>query len=90
MKNQYYPQSVTHPGITLAEKLGELLMTQREFARSIDMQASQFNEILNGKRKVSTKMALKLEPITKIPAEFWVKAQALYDLAEARKKLTDE
>lgn len=31
-RNEYTPQTVSHPGLTLREKLGELGMSQKEFA----------------------------------------------------------
>ena len=31
-KNQYFPQTVSHPGETLEEKLGEMNMEPKEFS----------------------------------------------------------
>ena len=45
--NQYNPQSVLHPGITLAEKLEELNMGPKEFAVKSDKPEQTISAILS-------------------------------------------
>lgn len=54
----FYP---THPGEVLKDELEERGISQRKFAESIGMGYSVLNEILNGKRPVTTNSALMFE-----------------------------
>ena len=55
----FYP---THPGEVLKDELEERGISQRKFAESIGMGYSVLNEILNGKRPVTTNSALMFVP----------------------------
>ena len=48
-------------GFTLAQELKSRQISQREFAKTIEMQATHLNEILKGKRNITPAIALKLE-----------------------------
>jgi HTH-type transcriptional regulator/antitoxin HigA len=43
------------------------------------MKLSHFSELLHGKRHVSAAMALKLEKLLDIPAEYWMRVQVYLD-----------
>ena len=43
------------------------------------------NEVINGKRSVTTEYALKIEAATGIPAYIWVNMQSAYNMQTARK-----
>ena len=62
----FYP---THPGEVLKDELEERGISQRKFAESIGMGYSVLNEILNGKRPVTTNSALMFEAALDIPAD---------------------
>ena len=49
----------THPGEVLKDELEERGISQRKFAESIGMEYSVLNEILNGKRPITTTSALQ-------------------------------
>jgi addiction module HigA family antidote len=51
------------------------------------MSASQLSELLHKKRHVSALLALRLEAVLEIEAEFWMRLQVRYDLAQARLQL---
>ncbi|WP_455671790.1 helix-turn-helix domain-containing protein [Phocaeicola sp.] len=54
-------------------------ITQKDFAKSIDMQPSHINEIIKGKRSVTMLIADKFEEALGIPSISWVNLQTQYD-----------
>lgn len=74
------------PGELLREELYEREITQTAFAKRLGMRQSHFNELLQGKRKITVKMALKLEKEIGASAEFWIGLQTQYDLEIERQK----
>ena len=74
----FYP---THPGEVLKDELEARGISQRKFADSIGMGYSVLNEILNGRRSLSTTSALMFEAALGIPAE------SLMKLADKLKKI---
>jgi len=79
------PVQVLHPGEILRNKLVERNITQKAFARLIDMQPPHVSGLINGKRHVSAMLALKLEKLLGVEAINWMKWQMLYDLETAKK-----
>lgn len=84
MAAKYEPQTVSHPGETLREKLDELQMTPKEFAVRCNKADTIISEVLNGKRSITPDMAIQFENVTKIPASFWLKRQNNFNEAKAR------
>ncbi len=78
----YYP---THPGEILKEELEERGISQRKFAESIGMGYSVLNEILNGRRPVTTATALIFEAALDIPADSLLKLQMKYNMHTAKR-----
>ena len=85
-QNQYFPQSVPHPGETLAEKLEEMSMGPKEFALRTAKPDKTITAILNGESSITPDMAVLFEAVTKIPAHFWMNHQKGYDEYIARVK----
>ena len=85
-QNQYFPQSVPHPGETLAEKLEEMEMPKKEFALRTGKPEKTIIAIVNGKSSITPDMAVQFENVTKIPANFWMNHQRGYDEYLAREK----
>jgi len=87
MINEYEPQTITHPGNSLNEKLQEMQMTQKEFALLIAQSEKTINSIINGASSITPSIAAQFENVLKIPAKFWLKRQQQYDeiLAKNRK-----
>jgi addiction module HigA family antidote len=54
------------------------------FALQLGINPSQLSELLHEKRHVSASLALKLEKLLGIEAEYWLRVQSDYDLAIAR------
>lgn len=87
-QNQYFPQSVPHPGETLAEKLGEMGMGPKEFALRTGKPAQTITAVLKGDSSITPDMAVLFENVTKIPAHYWMNHQRGYDEYMAREKRT--
>jgi HTH-type transcriptional regulator/antitoxin HigA len=83
---QYIPFEATHPGFVLKEELQARGIKQKEFALDIDMQPTMLNELIKEKRAVTAEIALSLEKALGIPADFWMRFQAGYELDCARIK----
>ena len=76
----------THPGDVLKEELESRNISQTHFAELIGMPRTQLNEILNGKRSVSTDFALMVEAALGINPELLINMQNRYNMAVARRK----
>jgi len=80
----------THPGEFLEyEFLEPLGISQSRLARHIGVNPRVINELCRGKRGVSVKMAQLLEAALGMDAQFWLQAQAAYDLTAHRLKKSD-
>lgn len=84
--NEYQPQSVSHPGRTLAEKLRELDMGSKEFSIRVDKPEKTITAVTKGNSSITPEMAVKFEDVLKIPAAFWLSRQRRYDEYLARLK----
>lgn len=85
-RNQYNPQSVPHPGVTLEEKLEEMQMGPKEFALRTGKPEKTITAILKGDSSITPDMAMQFENVTKIPAHFWINHQRDFDEYIAREK----
>ena len=74
------PPTPIHPGELLADEIEAMEITQREFAKLIDMKPPHLNELIKGKRNITAYIALKLEDILGVSASFWMRAQGDYYL----------
>ena len=83
-QNQYFPQSLPHPGETLVEKLEEMGLDSKEFAVLTGKSEKIINAILNGKCAITPDLAVQLENVTQIPVHFWLNSQRGYDEFMAR------
>ncbi len=84
--NQYFPDTVTHPGVTLEEKLYEMAMSQKEFAMRTEKPEKTISLVISGQSSITPDMAVVFEKVLGIPASFWMKRQQLFDEAVARQK----
>lgn len=84
--NQYFPESVTHPGRTLKAKLLELKMGPKEFAIRTSKPEKTISQIISGESSITMDMAVLFESVLHIPSKFWINRQINYDEAVARLK----
>ena len=77
----------THPGIFLKEDyMVPLGLSQAKIAKLLHVNKRTIHELCTQKRGLSALMALKLEKLFGIEAEFLIKAQNSYDIWLARQK----
>lgn len=79
-----YPAFPTHPGEIIKDELIARNLSQREFAKTLDISYSVLNEILNGHRPITAKTALLFEAALGVPADALMNIQMKYNLQTAR------
>lgn len=74
-----------HPGEFLSEILGELDISQAEFARTIGESSMRISHVIRGTRPVTAELALLFGKALNQSPEYWLNLQSSYDLETARK-----
>lgn len=82
--NNLMPSKPVHPGTLLKEEIEYRGISQKQLAQQISVSYTVLNEILNGKRPISTDYALYLEAALGIDAQLWIQMQADYNLQVAK------
>lgn len=73
-----------HPGEMIKDELEARGITQKELAQQMGVSYTVFNEIVNGKRPVTTEYALLLEASLGTSASLWLRLQADYNIQKVR------
>ena len=76
----------THPGDILKEELECRRISQKKFSEILGVPYTMLNEILNGKRPITSDFALMIEAALNINPELLINMQARYNMALAREK----
>ncbi len=77
-----------HPREILSEEfLKPLNVSQYRLAKDINVPARRINEIVHGKRSITTDTALRLSRYFSLSERFWLNLQARYDLETEKEKL---
>lgn len=76
----------THPGNVLKEELESRNISQKKFSEVLGVPYTQLNEILNGKRSVTTNFALMVEAALGINPELLVNMQTRYNMSLSNSK----
>ncbi len=75
-----------HPGLSIRENcLDPLGLSVTEAAQQLGVARHTLSRVLNGRAGISPEMALRLEEMGWSTADFWLRRQTLYDLAQARR-----
>lgn len=75
----------THPGtILLKEYLEPMNLTQKKLANHLDIPIQRINEIVRGKRGISSDTAWLLSKAFNTSPDFWLNLQSMYDLSSSR------
>ena len=74
-----------HPGEVLRDNLEAAELSVTEAASRLGCTRQSLSRLLNGKAGISPTMALALEGIGWSNASFWMRLQASYELAQARR-----
>jgi addiction module HigA family antidote len=77
--------SPIHPGEVLKEEfLDPMGISQRAFARKIDVPANRVNQIVNGKRGITGDTAIRFGLALGTSPEMWLRLQSRYELEKAQ------
>lgn len=68
----------TPPGKTIREQLEYRTMSQKEFAARMDMSEKHISKLINGEVLLTSDMAVRLEMVLGLPAQFWNNLEAVY------------
>ena len=79
-----------HPGEILKEYLEDENITQIEVSKKTGLNKTIINEIISGKRSITTRTAILLEKVFSFKASFWINLQMIYDETNERIKLSHE
>ncbi|MBR5035860.1 MAG: HigA family addiction module antidote protein [Prevotella sp.] len=82
--NNMMPSLLIHPGEMIKDEIIARGITQKELARQMGVSYTVFNEILNGKRPVTTEYALLLEAALGTDANIWIGLQADYNMQKVK------
>ena len=91
MDNKRFPFRPVHPGELIKDELLYRQLSQRAFAKQIGLPYTAFNEILNGKRPVTTDFAMIMEAALGVSPGLLLRMQTEYNLqvAQADRKLNN-
>lgn len=79
INNEYKPETVSHPGETLREKLEEMGMDVYDFSEAAQIELELAAYLLIGEASFTSSIAKATEKVTGIPARFWQDRQFTYD-----------
>ena len=68
----------TPPGATIKEQLVDRGMSQKEFSERMDMSEKHISRLINGEVQLTPDMAVRLEMVLGVPAQFWSKLETIY------------
>lgn len=68
----------TPPGATIKEQLIDRGMSQKEFAARMDMTEKHISRLINGEVQLTPDVAVRLEMVLGIPAQFWNRLESIY------------
>jgi HTH-type transcriptional regulator/antitoxin HigA len=83
--NDLVPGSTVPPGELLRDELKAREMKQVTLARELGIAKNVMSEIISGKRNLTSELALRLEEVMGINAEFWMRHQVAYEIDLIRK-----
>ena len=86
--NNLEPFEPTHPGELLKEEIECRGVSQKELSRRTGIPYTALNEVLNGKRAITTEYALLIEAALGIESDFWLRLQMDYDIQIAKRNKT--
>ncbi len=88
--NEMIPGDIFHPGEHLKDEIQAREMSQQELADKMGLSKSEVSLIINGHRKFTPLIALKLEVALGVKAEFWMNLQIKYEIDLLKLKYSEE
>mgnify|MGYP006449439503 FL=1 len=78
-------RTATHPGIILLKEFLEPLeLTQKTLAEHVGVPVQRVNEIIRGKRGITSETAWLFAEALRTTPEFWLNLQSTHDLSASR------
>jgi antitoxin HigA-1 len=75
-----------HPGALAKANLEELSLSVAAAAKTMKITRQQLHNVMQGRSALTPVMALRFEQAFGGSADMWLRMQAAYDLAQARRK----
>ena len=82
--NNIVSSMLIHPGEMIKDEIVARGLTQKDLAQQMGVSYTVFNEILNGKRPVTTEYALLLGAALGTDANIWLGLQADYNMQKMK------
>ena len=79
-------KSPPHPGLHVKDEIEALELPVGKAAVALGITRSQLHRVISGQSGISAEMALRLETVIGGSADLWLRLQAAYDVAQARKR----
>ena len=84
METNYQSDLAIHPGEYLEEILEDIGMSQAELSNRIGRPKQAINEIIKGKKSITSTTALELEDVLGVPSHIWLGLESEYQIVLAR------
>ena len=84
--NEMIPGDVFHPGEFIKDELETRNLSQQDLAEKMKLSKSEISLLIHGHRNINVKIAILLEKVLGIDAEFWMNIQIKYDIDVVKKK----
>lgn len=84
--NNYQSDLAIHAGVYLEEILEDIGMTQLELSNRLGRPYQTINEIIKGKKSITSTTALELEDVLGIPSHIWIGLESEYQLVLAKQE----
>lgn len=75
-----------HPGKLIRDNLEDLEVSVSKAAEGLGITRSQLHRVISGNSSISPEMAYRLEQAIGSTADFWMRLQTNFDLAQIRQR----
>lgn len=84
---EHIRRNPSHPGSFLADSCKRKGLSPREAADRIGVDHAELDRVVGERAPVTPDLAVRLEAAGWPSAEFWMRLQSKYDLAQARRRM---
>ena len=84
--NIYQSDLAIHPGEYLEEIIEDLGMSQSELSNRLGRPVQAINEIIKGKKSITSVTALELEDVLGVPSHIWIGLESEYQIVLAKQE----
>lgn len=84
--NIYQSDLAIHPGEYLEEILEDIGMSQAELSNRLGRPVQAINEIIKGKKSITSTTALELEDVLGVPSNVWIGLESEYQIVLAKQE----